>query len=73
MGKDGIDVNLADKNKDTPLHSVLKKGNIDINVLNALLRKEGIDVNLADKNKDTPLHSVLKKDNIDINVLNALL
>ncbi|GKS78887.1 hypothetical protein wHma_08940 [Wolbachia pipientis] len=65
--------NLPNNKKDTPLHSVLKKDNIDINVLNALLGAEGINVNAQDEYGETPLHLVLKKGNIDINVLNALL
>ncbi|WP_070356805.1 ankyrin repeat domain-containing protein [Wolbachia endosymbiont of Drosophila incompta] len=73
LGKDGINVNLPNNKKDTPLHSVLKKDNIDINVLNALLGAEGINVNAQDEYGETPLHLVLKKGNIDINVLNALL
>lgn len=81
LGKDGIDVNLADKNKDTPLHSVLKKDNIDINVLNALLGAEEIDVNIKDKLGEwIPLHwaaenghkevveALLEKDGIDVNI-----
>ncbi|WP_341810741.1 ankyrin repeat domain-containing protein [Wolbachia endosymbiont (group A) of Campoletis raptor] len=70
LGKHGIDVNLADKNKDTPLHSVLKKDNIDINVLNALLRAEGINVNAQDKDNRTPLHWATGRDNVEVvNVL----
>ncbi|WP_341821394.1 ankyrin repeat domain-containing protein [Wolbachia endosymbiont (group A) of Myopa testacea] len=63
LRKGGIDVNLADSNKDTPLHLVFKKDNIDINVLNALLRKEGINVNLQNIDGKTPLHLVIKKSN----------
>ncbi len=66
LRKGGIDVNLADSNKDTPLHLVFKKDNIDINVLNALLGAKDINVNAKDNSGWTPLHFAARNNNKEI-------
>ncbi|WP_265040104.1 ankyrin repeat domain-containing protein [Wolbachia endosymbiont (group A) of Trypoxylon clavicerum] len=66
LRKEGIDVNAVDVHNNTPLHLAVKKDNIDINVLNALLGAEGINVNVKDEFGEwTPLHWAVSKNRID--------
>jgi ankyrin repeat protein len=60
----GVDVNVQDNNKNTPLHNALdcvdpNKGS-NITVLHFLLSQKGIDGNIKGKDGDTLLHMVCK-------------
>ena len=54
---EGIDVNRADKNRETPLFIAAEKGQQEI--VSMLLKLEGINVNQANKDGRTPLYEEL--------------
>jgi ankyrin repeat protein len=54
LATEGIDVNVKEKDGQTPLHMVVRNGYLDI--VKALLATEGVDVNAEERKRmvDTP-------------------
>ena len=66
---EGIDINKAAEDGETPLHTASCEGHLE--VVQALLGMEGIDINKAAKHGKTPLH--IASWNGSLEVVQALL
>lgn len=69
LSSPSLNVNMRDKNGNTPLHLATDSHNIDL--ISTLLKKHKADINLKNNDGDTPLHLAIKNDNTA--VVNALL
>jgi len=61
--KQGIDLNIRNNNRETPLHKVSFKGNLEIA---EILINNGANVNARDKNYNTPLHFAVLGDKVEM-------
>ncbi|EAX85562.1 ankyrin repeat protein, putative [Trichomonas vaginalis G3] len=60
----GIDPNMRNNYRDTPLHYACYYNSID--VVKFLLTLDGIDINAQNKVENTPLHEACRKNNQEI-------
>jgi ankyrin repeat protein len=74
----GCDVNIQNKDKDTPLHNALRSfnpyNNPDITVLTYLIDQKNVNVNIKGKHGSTLLHLACKEiDNLPLDVFKFLI